>query len=237
MFRRSPAGVSAGSTAAASFSTGRLSPVSALSPACRPFVSIRRRSAGTTSPAVSRTTSPGASSAASICCSRPPRTTRAFGLLMRRSASMARSARPSWAAPAAALITTISRIITGSTQSPFPSSQAAANESPAAASSTSTMKSVNCEKNRAAGPRRLPPSSSFRPASRRRRSAWVRLSPAFASVSSRRTQSCAAMACHSANLPTSREGRGRAPLLPIYEISPPDYERLPKKIGQTMWLR
>ena len=93
MFFRSPSGVFSGSTTPASFAAGRLSPVSALSPALNPFDSISRRSAGAISPARSRTRSPGTSCAASTVSSRPLRMTRALGLLSFFRASMACSAR------------------------------------------------------------------------------------------------------------------------------------------------
>ena len=93
MFLLSPTAAFSGRTAFASFSAGRLSPVSALSSALSPCDSSSRRSAGATSPARRRTTSPGTSCAASTVSSCPPRITRALGLLSRRRASIACSAR------------------------------------------------------------------------------------------------------------------------------------------------
>ena len=79
--RRSPSGASA-ATGSGDFSTGTDSPVSAASSICRLRARIRRRSAGTRSPASSRTRSPGTIASAGIDPRRPSRITEAAGSIM-----------------------------------------------------------------------------------------------------------------------------------------------------------
>ncbi len=112
---RSPSAASR-ATAAASLSTGRLSPVSAASCACRLRARISRRSAGTLSPLARCTRSPGTSSSAGTLWRRPSRVTEACGDSMREIAASAFSALPSWTKPMMALITTTPRITAVSTQ-------------------------------------------------------------------------------------------------------------------------
>ena len=107
----SPSGVLSAQVISARFSLGRLSPVSALSSAFRLTASVSRRSAGTRSPAFSRTRSPETSSFAAISVSTPARTTRACGLESFFSASIAFSALLSCTIPIIALMVTIARII------------------------------------------------------------------------------------------------------------------------------
>ena len=107
--RRSPSGASA-ATGVVAFSTGTDSPVRMASCAARPRASITRRSAGTLSPASSRTMSPGTSVAPSTVTRRPSRKTAARGASICRIADMALSALPSWTKPMTALASTTARI-------------------------------------------------------------------------------------------------------------------------------
>ena len=66
-----------------------------------------RPSAGTSSPAASRTTSPTTTSSAAISASEPSRRTRAVALTIALSAFIALSALPSWRKPTTALTTVI----------------------------------------------------------------------------------------------------------------------------------
>ena len=82
-------------TGAVAFSTAIDSPVNIASCTRRPLAASNRRSAGTLSPASSRTTSPGTNSAASMLIREPPRNTEACGASIDRIADIASSARPS----------------------------------------------------------------------------------------------------------------------------------------------
>ena len=95
MFRRSARNVLGGS-GAMPFDTAMDSPVREASFRRRLAASINRRSAGTLSPAPSRTTSPGTSSRAGITLASPPRTTCARGAARLLRASRDFSARYSW---------------------------------------------------------------------------------------------------------------------------------------------
>ena len=88
MLARSPTGVSASRTGAASFATGALSPVSAASWVSRVAERRMRPSAGTMSPASSWTMSPGTTSVDGIEPTAPSRTTRACGTWRFARASM-----------------------------------------------------------------------------------------------------------------------------------------------------
>ena len=88
----SPSGTSAENCAAASFSAGTLSPVKELSSTARLSERMRRASAGTMSPVLSMTISPGTSSSGSVSRTSPPRSTRHMGEESEESASSAFSA-------------------------------------------------------------------------------------------------------------------------------------------------
>ena len=108
----------------------------------------RRRSAGTRSPASISTTSPGTSASTGSTCRVPPRSTRAWGDSMSRSASMAASALPSCITPTMALVSTTVRITPASTQ--WPSAPATA--APASRKMISAL--ANCAPRRCASVRR-----------------------------------------------------------------------------------
>ena len=135
-------------TAPASFSTGRDSPVRADSSAVSSTVRRRRRSAGTRSPALRMTTSPGTSCQLSTVCFLPSRSTRALGEDSFFSASMALSARSSWTVPITALHTTIARMMMESTYSRSPRMAETQKEIPAQAKRMRVIKSLNWPKNR-----------------------------------------------------------------------------------------
>ncbi len=123
MFFRSASGQSLGHKSSAFFSTGADSPVSADSSARSSTLLIRRKSAGTRSPAFKTTKSPGTSSVLSTVWRFPPRTTLARGEDSFFSASMALSARSSCTVPITAFTTTMARMIMESTNSPSPRSR------------------------------------------------------------------------------------------------------------------
>ena len=153
MLIRSPSGAFSSIEADASFSTGTDSPVRADSSHLRLAAWISRPSAGMKSPASSLTISPGTSWEASITCSTPPRTTRAWGAEMFFSASSAFSALLSCKTPRMAFKTTMTRIRSGSKNSDGSCwTQATINEIAAAASRMRIMTSLNCCKKRVKKP-------------------------------------------------------------------------------------
>ena len=89
------------------FEAGTLSPVKADSSTCNALAEMIRPSAGTSSPAASRTTSPTTTSSAGISASDPSRRTRAVALTIALSAFIALCAFPSWRRPTTALSTVI----------------------------------------------------------------------------------------------------------------------------------
>ena len=99
--RSSPSGIST------PLEAGTLSPVSADSSICNALAAMIRPSAGTSSPAASRTTSPTTTSSAAISASDPSRRTRAVAFTIALSAFIALSALPSWRRPTTALSTVI----------------------------------------------------------------------------------------------------------------------------------
>gem|GEM_PF-1351851 len=117
MEERSPRAASS-ATATVVLSTATDSPVRAASWMRSPWAVVRRRSAGTLSPASRRTRSPGTSSSAGRFTRRSSRTRRARGASIPRMAERACSARPSWMKPMVALTTTTARMTTVSTQWP-----------------------------------------------------------------------------------------------------------------------
>ena len=117
MLSRSPRGAFSSTAASASFSEGTDSPVRADSSLFRPALFKSRASAGTKSPASSRMMSPGTRPEASMTCSAPSRSTRAWGADMFFRASRAFSAFDSCTTPSTALSTTMSRIRAGSKNS------------------------------------------------------------------------------------------------------------------------
>ena len=114
------------------------SPVKEASCICKLTLSIRRRSAGTISPSLKNTMSPGTTSFAGITLSSPSRSTRAVGADMPRSASSADCAFFSCTIPIKALTITIVKITAASIVSP------SKNDNPAAATRINTIGSVIC---------------------------------------------------------------------------------------------
>ena len=100
---RSPSGVSPPARVSTDFDTGRLSPVSADSATSSVAARKSQPSAGTTSPASIRTTSPGTSCSAGTCVSFASRRTRALTIIICCSAPTASAALPSWRRPSTAL--------------------------------------------------------------------------------------------------------------------------------------
>ena len=115
MFTRSPTGASSSVRTSASFSAGSDSPVSEDSSTARPVASMRRASAGTRSPVLRRTTSPGTTAEVSTSVRAPSRSTRQVGLLRSRSASSARSAPRSCVTARMTFMAITARMTTGST--------------------------------------------------------------------------------------------------------------------------
>ena len=111
MLTRSPGVSAASARTVASLEAGTLSPVSADSSICSELAATMRPSAGTSSPAVIRTTSPTTISSAEIWASLPSRRTRAVDLTIALSAFIALSALPSWRSPTTALSTVMAASI------------------------------------------------------------------------------------------------------------------------------
>ena len=107
MFVWSPGPRSSSGSVSATLPAGRLSPVRADSSICSELAAIRRPSAGTWSPAASRTTSPTTSSSAGISASAPSRRTRAVSFIIDLSAFIALSALPCWRRPTTAFSSVI----------------------------------------------------------------------------------------------------------------------------------
>ena len=168
MLVQSPRGASAGRDSDGAFSTGTDSPVMGDSSAWRRLHSRIRASAGTRSPASNRITSPGTSWAAGIFVTFPPRRTAAWGEDNFRSSSRACWARSSWEMEMIPFTTTMTRMMTASSQSSPP---LAARDTPAAPSSTRIMGSFSCPRIRPSSPSCLGGSSSLGPYRRRRSSA------------------------------------------------------------------
>ena len=108
-----------------------------------------RASAGTRSPASSKITSPGTSWAAGIFVTFPPRRTAAWGEDNFRSSSRACWARSSWEMEMIPFTTTMTRMMTASSQSSPP---LAARDTPAAPSSTRIIGSFSCPRIRPSSP-------------------------------------------------------------------------------------
>ena len=160
MFFRSPSTVSSGRLSMACLLTGTDSPVMADSSAFRFALSRIRASAGTRSPASSTMTSPGTSLLVSTRTISPPRITFASGADIFCSASSALFALSSWVMEITVFTTTISRMISGSTQSSKPLDT---NDSTAAISSTMIIGSFSCPRTRTSMLSCLCPSSSLAP--------------------------------------------------------------------------
>ena len=103
MFTWSPGLIGLSASVVVSFCAGVLSPVSADSSICSALASTIRPSAGTSSPAARRTTSPVTTCSAGISDSTPSRLTRAVIFIIDLSAFIALSAFPSWRRPTTAL--------------------------------------------------------------------------------------------------------------------------------------
>ena len=139
MFFRSPRGTSPSMTSAA-FSTGRLSPVRALSAVFRLAHSSRRPSAQTASPASSTTISPGTTSRPGIWTTVPSRRTFAVGADICFRLSREASAFTVWTVPRTAFMVITARITTVLSTSPSTA------ETTAARIRMITKKSANCSK-------------------------------------------------------------------------------------------
>ena len=141
MFNRSPMAKSSAVNVSACFSTGTDSPVNADSSTFNDALSIKRKSAGTISPASKVTISPGTNSSLLTVLNSPSRKTVASGAAISFKALIASSALDSWNTPKTAFSTTTKRIITASTTSPVKAAIKAATNK------TMIMKSLNCAKN------------------------------------------------------------------------------------------
>jgi hypothetical protein len=170
MLQRSASRVLSGN-ASPPLATAVDSPVSAASMACRSLARNSRRSAGTLSPAASRTTSPGTSSVDDRRCLQPPRRTVTSLMTERASAASALSARPSWMKPITALTRVTPKITDASTHSPR-----MAVTSPAR-TSTSTSGCTNCRAKRSIGPRLGAGVRRFSPCCERRQATSAASSP------------------------------------------------------------
>ena len=162
--------------AATVFAAGSDSPVRAASLIRSECDSRRRRSAATTSPASSRTRSPGTSWAAGTMATSPSRTTRAVGLVIRLRAAIACSARYSWTNPMTPFSTTIARMTTVSLRSPMTA------VTTAAMTSTTIIVLVNCSTSSRHGGLRARSTSSFGPTRESRSAASEAPSPTSGSI-------------------------------------------------------
>ena len=106
MFVRSPNAASGSCSARASFATGALSPVKALSATSRAAEVTMRPSAGMRSPASTMTMSPGTRSSAEISIVVPDRSTRALGTCSEARAATLACAFNSWREPRTTLSST-----------------------------------------------------------------------------------------------------------------------------------
>ena len=145
MLLRSPIPTSSSaSRVVASFSLGTDSPVKAASSICNELASIKRTSAGTTSPASRIIMSPGTNSVLLTFLMVPSRRTLALGEAIFRKASIASSALASWKTPIIAFKITTNKIIKASVKPSIPS---ATTDIAAATNKTIIMKSLNCSMN------------------------------------------------------------------------------------------
>ncbi|MFW5395461.1 MAG: hypothetical protein XXXNARYT_001189 [Candidatus Accumulibacter regalis] len=188
MLQRSARTVASGSTSPC-LATAVDSPVNADSMACKSLARNRRRSAGTLSPAASRTTSPGTSSVEGRRCLQPSRRTVTSLLTERASAARASSARPSWMKPIAALIRVTPKITPESTHSPRKAVTAPAT------SSTSTSGWTNCSAKRSSGPLPAFGVIRFSPCKARRLRTSLSANPSSQLACRRVAASSAAMKC------------------------------------------
>lgn len=196
MLWRSPSGASAATTASASFSEGTDSPVSADSSDFREEEVSSRASAGTKSPASSRTMSPTTSFEASTMASLPSRSTRACGAERFLSASSAFSALLSCITPITALAMTMATISRGSKNSEgSPVEQATMKEITAAASRMRIITSLNCSANRWRLVFFLPSRRRFSPSRARRAAASWEDRPLFSSVLSSASSADKVLSC------------------------------------------
>ena len=123
---RSASGPSSGDSSSAERSTGSDSPVSSDSSTCSRVLRTSRASAPTTSPAVSRRTSPRTRSRVGTHTSRPPRSTRALGATRVVRARTSRMARRSWTTPRVVLTAITSTMTAQSMRSPVTAVRTAA---------------------------------------------------------------------------------------------------------------
>ena len=174
----SPSAAFSPTTAAASLSTGTDSPVSAASSIFRDAELISLRSAGTTSPASSRTMSPRTSSSVGITFLSPPRITFAYGLLLLFSASRAFSALLSCTSPMMAFSMTMRSIIPLSISSEYSFlTMAIIAETAADTSKTIIIGSTNCDKSLSMNGFFFAPSRAFLPSLARMSAASSSVSP------------------------------------------------------------
>ena len=150
MFFRSPRGTSP-AMISTSFSTGRLSPVRALSAHFKLAHSKSRPSAQTESPASSTTTSPTVTSRPGIWTTRPSRTTLAVGADICLRLSREAAAFTVWTVPRMAFMVMTARMTTVLSTSP------SAADTMAARIRMITRKSANCSRKIRRTLLRLPP--------------------------------------------------------------------------------
>ena len=166
MFFRSPRGTSP-SISSTSFSTGRLSPVRALSAVFRLAHSSSRPSAHTESPASSTTTSPTVTSRPGIWITWPSRSTLAVGADIWRRLSREAEALTVWTVPRMAFIVMTARMTT------VLSTSLSMAEMMAAIIRIITRKSANCSAKIRGMLLRFPSCSSLGPyCSKRRAASW-----------------------------------------------------------------
>ncbi len=180
MLARAVSAVFSGTTQSSSLGTGCDSPVSTDSSVSRLYTSMSLASAAILSPGDRTSTSPGTTSAASIDCAWPPRSTRAWGADSSARAARARSARNSCTKPRMAFTTTMASMAAASLYSPITADAAVA------PSSTRTMKSWNCDARMARGDMPRPVVMVFGPASAKRARASPESRPDDADVPSSR---------------------------------------------------
>ena len=178
MFFRSPSGTSP-SISWMSFSTGRLSPVRALSAHFRLALSSRRPSAQTESPASSTTTSPGTTSRPGTWSTWPSRTTLAVGADICFKLSREAAAFTVWTVPSMAFMVITARMTTVLSTSPKTA------ETMAARIRMTTRKSANCSRKMRSTLFFLPPCNSLEPYCFSRPAASAAVRPSSEQFSSR----------------------------------------------------
>ena len=206
MFLRSPSAASP-SMGSTSFSTGRLSPVRALSSHFKLALSSRRPSAQTESPASSTTTSPGTTSRPGIWTTWPSRSTLAVGADIRFKLSSDAAAFTVWTVPSTAFMVMTAKI----TRALSPSPSAA--DTAAARIRITTRKSRNCSRNTRATLFFPPERSSLGPQVSSRAPASAAVRPSARQPSSRNSSICvfSQIRFFISSIPSGRTQKGEAP--------------------------